>query len=119
GQPDKTVQGQPVGREVEADDEGQELQFRERFAVHPAGDLRVPVIESREDAEQDSPDDHVMEMGDHEIGVAELPVERSGGHHHSGQHRDEELEEEQDAKEEMRHKIDIYAQNCSETVYAL
>ena len=46
-----------------------------------------------EKSEQDAADDDVMEMRDHEVRAAKLPVEGCGGHHDSGQACNQELKQ--------------------------
>jgi len=80
-----------IEREVEPDDEQPEVNPREPLAVHPAGNLREPVVEGSKDGEQDAADDDVMEMRDHEIRVTELPIERCRAEHDAGQAGHQEL----------------------------
>ena len=49
--------------------------------------LREPVVEGAEEREEDSADDHVVEVRDHEVRVAKLPVERRRAQHDAGQAR--------------------------------
>ena len=44
-----------------------------------------PVVERREEREDHAADQHVVEVGDDEVGVVGLPVERHHRHHHAGQ----------------------------------
>src|ERR1700688_2995690 len=60
----------------------------EPLVVHPPGHLREPVVEGSENGEQDAADDHVVEVRDHEVRVAELPVERRRAEHDAGQSGD-------------------------------
>ena len=38
----------------------------------------IPVVDAAEDAEEHAADQHPVEVGDDEVGVGELPVERRG-----------------------------------------
>ena len=64
-----------VEGEMEADQEEPEVPLAQRLAQHAAGHLGIPVVEGGEDREEDGADQHVVEVRDDEIGVAELPVE--------------------------------------------
>ena len=79
---------------VEADEEQPEGDLAQRLAHHPAGHLGEPVGERAEQREDRAADQHVVEVGDDEIGVVDLPVERHRGEHHAGQPADDEDEEE-------------------------
>ena len=68
-----------VEGEMEADEEEPEVPLAERLAHHAAGDLGVPVVEGAEEREDDRADQHVVEVSDDEVGVAELPVEGRSG----------------------------------------
>ena len=83
-----------VEGEMEADDEEPEVPLAELLREHAAGHLRIPVIEGGKDHEENGADQHVVEVRDDEIGVAELPVEGRDGEHDAGEAGDEELEEE-------------------------
>src|SRR6266851_9499600 len=66
-----------VEGQVEADQEKPEMQFAERFAVHLPRHLREPVVKGPEKSEEDAADDYVVKMRDHEIGISQVPIERS------------------------------------------
>ena len=44
------------------------------FRVHPAEDLRPPVVEPAEEGDHRAAEHHVVEVGDHEVGVVEVDV---------------------------------------------
>ena len=46
---------------------------------HPAGHLREPVVDPGEDREHGAAHQHVVEVGDDEVGVVQLPVDREHG----------------------------------------
>src|SRR5882724_4802604 len=75
------------------------MPFSKAFIQHATRSLWKPVIDRREDHEDDRPNNHIVEMGDDEIGVVQLPVERGGRQHDTGQAGDEELDEESEAEE--------------------
>ena len=64
------------------------------LAKHAAGHLRIPVVEGGKEHEQDCADQHVVKVGDDEVGVAELPVEGGDGEHDAGEPGDQELKQE-------------------------
>ena len=82
----------------------------------PTGGLRKPVVDGREDGEQESADQHVVEVRDDEVRVAELPVEGHDGQHDSGETGDQELEEEADAEQHRRREADLAAPHRAEPV---
>src|SRR5262245_321728 len=53
--------------QVKADHKKPEMPFAEAFTEHSAGHLRVPVIESGKQREQDSANDNVMKVSDNEV----------------------------------------------------
>ena len=79
-----------------------EVQFAQAFVQHPPGDFGIPVIESGEEGEQNSADDHVVKVRDDKVGAAELPVKGRRGQHDAGEAGDQELEEEADAEQHRR-----------------
>ncbi len=70
-----------VERQMESNEEQPEVPFAEGFIQHPACRLGKPVIDGGKDHENDCTDDDVMEMGNDEVGICELPVEGCGGEH--------------------------------------
>ena len=87
-----------VEGEMEADEEQPEVPLAQLLAQHAAGDLRVPVVERGKEHEENGADQDVVEMGDDEIGVAELPVERRDGQHDAGESGDQKLEQKADGR---------------------
>ena len=53
------------------------MELAERLVEHPAEHLRVPEVEPREAGEDRRPDQHLMEVGDHEVGVVGSEVDRA------------------------------------------
>ena len=98
-----------IERQMKADDEQPEMQAGEALVVHAAGHLRKPVVKGSEDREQDPADDHIVKVGDHEVRVAELPVERRRAEHDAGQARHQELKQKRDAEQHRRLEIDLPA----------
>ena len=87
-----------VEGEMKADEKKPEVPLAELLAHHPAGDLGVPVVEGAKERKQNRADQHVVEVRDHEVRVAQLPVEGSGREHDAGEPGDEELKQEADAE---------------------
>ena len=54
------------------------------FIIRPVN-LREPVIDRAEQRKDGAADEHIMEMGDDEIRVVDLGVERHGSEHDAGQ----------------------------------
>ncbi len=61
---------------VETDHEQPEMPFAQALVEHLARHLGEPVIETSEEAEDDRSHQDVVEMGDDEIGVVQLPIPR-------------------------------------------
>ena len=88
----------------------------ERLVEQPAGRLREPVVDRREDREQQPADQHVVEVRDHEVRVGELPVERRHREHDPGETGTQELEEEPQAEQHRRREPDLPAPEGGEPV---
>ena len=76
--------------DVEAHEHQPERDSPEPVREQLAGQQRIPVVDARDDREQHAADQHVVQVGDDEIGVVRLPVERRERHHHAGQPADDE-----------------------------
>jgi hypothetical protein len=83
-------------REIEPDHHEPEGDHAQAFVEHAAAHLGEPVEPAGEQGEDRSPEQHVVEVGDDEIGVGQLPVDRGDGEHHARQPADHELQEEGD-----------------------
>ena len=59
------------------------MPFAQALVQEAASGLGKPIINGREDHEDDGADEHVMEMGYQEIGVIELPVPRGASQHNA------------------------------------
>ena len=62
--------------------------------VHPARELREPVIEAAEEREEDGAHDDIVKVRDDEVRIAQLPIERRGSQHDPGEPGNQELEQE-------------------------
>src|SRR5208282_1569249 len=82
-----------------ADHEQPEMQFAEGFVHHPARNFGIPIVESSEKGEQDSANDHIVEVRNYKVRAAQLPVEGRGGQHDAGKPGDQELKQEADAEQ--------------------
>src|SRR5260370_6347967 len=96
-----------VKRQMEANEKQPEMQFSERLVVHAPGYFRIPVIESSEQAEQNSAHNHIMKVSDNEVRISQLPIERRGTQHDPGESREEELEQKPDAKQHGRPEVNL------------
>ena len=87
-------------RQVEAAEHQAEHPAADPLRQHVALEQRRPVVERREHREDQAADQHVVQVGDDEVGVVDLPVERQHRDHHAGQaaeHEDEEEAEQEQA----------------------
>ncbi len=66
-----------------------------------AGEQRQPVVQPGQQREGEGAGDHVVQVGDDEIGVVRLPVEGHDGEHHARQPAEHEDEEE---AEDVEHR---------------
>ena len=80
--------------DVEADEHGPEAPLAESLVQHPAGEFREPVVDAADDGEHVDADQHVVEMGDDEVGVGQLPVDRHRRGHEAGDAADHEHDDE-------------------------
>src|SRR5664279_4952343 len=64
-----------VEGEMKADEEQPEVPLAERLIPHAACNFWVPIIERGEDGEDQTANQYIVEMRDHEVRVAELPIE--------------------------------------------
>jgi len=88
--------------EVEADEHEPEARLPEALVEHVARDLRVPMVDSGEDRKDRAAEEHVVEVGDDEVRVRHLLVERNRGEHHAGETSDHERDEETEHVQERR-----------------
>ena len=71
-----------------------------QLGINPAGDLGPPEMERGEVGHDHAADHDVVEMGDDEIGVVKVNVDRERGEHEAGQPADgEEADEAEDVKQ--------------------
>jgi hypothetical protein len=61
---------------VEADEQQPEVDLAQPFVEHAAGHLRPPEIEPGEHREHHGAEHHIVEVGDDEVAVGELEVQR-------------------------------------------
>ena len=83
--------------DVHADELQPEMQLADRFRVHVAGDLREPVVPGAEDGEDRAKRQHIVEVGDHIVGVMQRAVDAGIGEDHAGDAADGKQEDEADA----------------------
>ena len=96
----------PEGQ-VEEDEGHPEVQAAQALVVHPARHLREPVVDAGEDREQRSAEEHVVDVGDDEVGVADVDGQRDHRQHHAGdpaagEHR-QEAQGEEHRRVEVQH----------------
>ena len=93
-------------RHQEAEEHQVEAQLAQALAQHPPGDLREPVVDRGEDREHRAADQHEVDVGDHEVGFVQLPVDREHGQEHAGDAADQEQRDEADAEQQRRLEFD-------------
>ena len=67
--------------EVEEDERRPEVPLAQALVVHAPGHLREPVVDAREDRHQRAAEEHVVDVGDDEVGRADVDVERDHREH--------------------------------------
>ena len=68
---------------MNADEGDPEMDLAQRLVHHFAEHLGEPVDDGAEDSEQAPAEQHVMDVGDDEIGVVDEHIHRRGGHEDS------------------------------------
>src|SRR5919199_68840 len=63
-------------RAVETDERQPEVQLAQPLVHHPAAQLREPEVDAGVGREHDGPEHHVVEVGDDEVAVVDVPVQR-------------------------------------------
>src|SRR4029077_17700289 len=91
----------------EADKEEPEMQFAERLAAHPPRHLREPVIKGPKKGEENTADNHIVKMGNHEIRAPQLPVEGGRTLHDPGETGDQELEKKCNAEQHRSLELNL------------
>ena len=66
------------------------------------GELGEPVVDGGERSEHGPAEEHVVEVGDDEIGVVELEIERRLGQHDAGEPAEQEADQEPDGEQHGR-----------------
>ena len=67
-----------------------EVQLAPALVQQLAGELREPVVDAREQGERRAAEQHVVHVGDDEVRVVDVEVERGRGEHHAGQAAEQE-----------------------------
>jgi len=69
------------------------MPLTERFVHQPAADFREVKIETGEDAHQHAAKQHIMEVGDDDVAVGLLEIDRSARVHNATKAADRKLED--------------------------
>ena len=72
--------------------------LRPAFRIHPAEDLRPPVMDAAEEAHDRAAHHHVVEVRDHEIGIGQVHVHSERGEEQARQSADREQPDKTDAR---------------------
>src|SRR6266496_4051929 len=86
-------------RHVEPDEEQPEVPFAEALTEESASGFGEPIIDSREDHENQCAYEHEMKMSNDEVRIVELPVKWGGSQHDARQSGDQELKEKRRAEQ--------------------
>ena len=101
-------------RHVHADEEEEEVNPAELLAEHAAADLRHPVVERGERAEERALHEDVVDVRHHEVRVRELHVHRHGAQEHTRDAADREDHDERHREEHRRTEPERAAPQCPE-----
>ena len=88
--------------DIEADKEIQPAYPGITLAVHPARDLREPVMQARQDGKSRTPEHDVVKVTDDEIGAVQVQVRRQRADDKARKAADGEEENEGERKEQRR-----------------
>ncbi len=64
------------------------MQVAEEIAHVAPGDLRIPVVDSGKQPEQDARRDHVVEVADHIVGVVQMEIRKVESQRQTGETTD-------------------------------
>ena len=81
-----------IESEVKTDEEQPKMPVAQFLIQHLAEGLGKPIIEAREDTEDDPTEDDVVKVRHDEVGIAQLPVKRRHREHDAGKSGNEKLE---------------------------
>ncbi len=70
-----------------------EMPLAKRLIQHSTGDLRPIIVERRQDAHQYAAEKHIVEMGNDEVTIGLLEVDRGAGMHDAAEAADREFDE--------------------------
>ena len=82
------------------------VNLAQRFVQHAAEHLGKPVVERREHGENDACD-HIVKMGNDEIGVVDVNVHRGRSHVNAAQSADDEIGDKSQSKEHGTREVDV------------
>ena len=102
--------------DVEAHEQDPELPFPESLVEQTAEHLRPPVEEAGEDREHHAAEERVVEVGDDEVAVVHLPVDRERGEVDAGEPADHEDGEKAERVEHRRVEVEVPAPERREPV---
>src|SRR3546814_17448871 len=74
-----------------SDEEDPEMNLTQELVELPAADLREPVIEAGKKRKDRAKRQHIMEVGNHIIGVVQIVVDTTVGQYHAGNAADREI----------------------------
>ena len=96
-----------------------QLQLPEPLAQQRAGDLREPVVDAGEEAEDAAGEQRVVEVRDDEVGAVRLVVEHRRGDEDPAQPADQELDEEREREQHRGAQHDRAADQRADHVEVL
>src|ERR1700692_3996050 len=105
-----------IDGQMEADDEEPEVQFAESLVVHFPGHLRKPIIEGAKSRKKNAAYNDVMKVGDHEVGIPEVPREGHGAQHYAREASNQELKEKAYAEQHGRFEMNLPAPHGGQPV---
>ena len=98
-------------------DKGQgKVNLAQAVVHHSAEHLREPVIDAGEQSHQAARKEHVMQVGDDEIGVVNGDINRRGRHEDAAQPADHEQRHERQSEQHRRGVLDVTSPDGAEPV---
>ena len=89
---------------METDEQSPEMDLAPGLVKHVPSDLRPPIVEPGEHREDHCAEQHIVEMGYHEVGVRHVEVHRRASEHDTSETAEQEGRQEADSKEHRRVK---------------
>src|SRR5215468_8781381 len=92
------------------------MPLAERFVAQATGPFWVPIVQRAEDGKDQAADKDIVKVRNHKVGIAQLPIKRSGCQHNSSEAGDEKLENEGNAEQHRSVETNFATPHCPQPV---